>query len=179
VGVRRPVASLRWLKSLWVEAKTICSNPSVNPAFERFLQIAHGISGLPAGQTATIVTDDDQAAHKSESAPGTQKQVQTRLVPSEAEQLCLDYQAGGTLKQLASQYRIHPMTVSAILERAGIARRSFNTGPSDDAIALAIKLYGEGYSTVAIGDAAGRSPETVRAHLLKNGIQVRSRRGWK
>jgi hypothetical protein len=157
----------------------LCSNPSVNPAFERILQIAGDGSGPPAAQMATTVTPShDQPADEWTSTQQMRKQVQTRLSSVDAEHLCLDYQAGATLKQLAAQYRLHSATAAALLEKAGIVRRSFNTSPADESLRLAVELYGQGSSTVAIGDIIGCSPETVRRHLIMRGIQLRNRRGW-
>jgi hypothetical protein len=153
-----------------VEATTLFLNPSVNPAFERLLQIADDISSSPAGQVATFVT--------SATLP-TRVQAQTRLSISDSARLCSDYQAGATLKALAYEYRIHKTTASAVLQRAGIARRSYNVGPSDEAKLLAVELYGQGISTAVIGAILGFSSETIRSHLIQTGIKLRPRRGWR
>jgi hypothetical protein len=153
-----------------VEATTLFLNPSGNPAFERLLQIADDICAVPAGQMATLVTG---------ATLPTRIQIQTRLSPSDSARLCSDYQAGATLNALASKYRVHKRTASAVLERAGVARRSYNTGPSDEAKSLAVELYDQGHSTAAIGAVLGFSSETIRSHLIKTGITLRPRRGWR
>jgi hypothetical protein len=67
------------------------------------------------------------------------KQAQTRLDPEAVAQLVTAYQAGGRVKQLARQFRIHRLTVSSILQREGVPLRSRGIHPDD--LPEMIRLY--------------------------------------
>jgi hypothetical protein len=50
---------------------------------------------------------------------------------------------------------------------------------SHDTIRFADERYGLGDSLATIGKLLGVNPETVRQSLLKEGVKLRQRRGWK
>jgi ribosomal protein S13 len=149
-----------------VEAARLCSNPSARPAFARLL---------------TFVTDSSEMSNTHlavtwENAVGHRSQTQRRLPASESEALCAAYRNGRTIRALSAQFGIHRTTVTAILERAGIDRRIRTI--SDEEVERATELYDEGFSTAIIGNRLGFSAETVRSHLMRNGVKIRPRRGW-
>jgi len=104
------------------------------------------------------------------------KQAQRRLSLGEIDRLKRSYQAGVTLKNLAHDFDIHRTTAAELLKRAGIPRR--RKGLSDDQLEQAIRKYEAGDSTATIGASLGFSAETVRTTLMRQGIQIRKRRGW-
>jgi transposase len=110
------------------------------------------------------------------NAAGRRGQIQRRLSLSESEDLCSAYRSGKTIRELTVQFGIHKTTVTAVLERAGVARRIRTIGA--DEVERAIDLYGSGLSTAEIGARLGFSAETIRSSLMRNGVRLRPRRGW-
>src|SRR4051812_7105663 len=68
-----------------------------------------------------------------------QGQAQRRLTDEESAKLVAAYQAGAKAHELASQWGIHRVTVTQILKRAGVSRRS--VGLSEEHVAEAASLY--------------------------------------
>jgi DNA-directed RNA polymerase specialized sigma24 family protein len=108
--------------------------------------------------------------------PRTPRQVQRRLRPDELTELIASYQAGEEVKELALRHNIHRKTVSNILSRHGVDRRSKGIPPEQ--IDEVVADYGHGLSLVTIGDKWSVDPATVALALRKAGIELRPRRGW-
>jgi Mor family transcriptional regulator len=102
------------------------------------------------------------------------KQVSRQLRTSEAIELARDYEAGASLKELASRYRIHQHTVSAILDRQGVPRRGKKLDRYRTAVILA---YEGGDSFATLAARYGVNPETVRRALITAGVILRPQ-GW-
>lgn len=133
------------------------------------------------GHWASVVTDSSKISNTNsdvtwEIAVGRRGQIQRRLSPSESTDLCAAYQNGQTIRELTTQFGIHKTTVTAVLERAGVARRIRTI--SADEVHRAIELYGTGLSTAAVGAKLGFSAETIRSSLMRSGAELRPRRGW-
>ena len=111
-----------------------------------------------------------------DNAERRRSQPQLRLSPIESNDLCTAYQSGNTIRELTAEFGIHKTTVTAVLERAGIARRIRTI--SIDEVDQAIDLYASGLSTATIGAQLGFSAEAIRSSLMRNGVQLRPRRGW-
>jgi IS30 family transposase len=129
----------------------------------------------------TFVADSPEISHTNSSvtweiAVERRNQIQRRLTASESEELCGAYQSGKTIRELTVQFGIHKTTVTAVLERAGVDRRIRTI--SAEEVAQAAQLYNEGLSTAVIGARLGFSPETIRSNLMRQGIEIRPRRGW-
>lgn len=86
------------------------------------------------------------------------------------------YQAGASQRELAKRYGIHRTTVTAHLERAGVAVRPTDKLTQDD-IAKAAELYTQGWSLARIGDVLGVHPHSVRNRLLAMGVRMRDTHG--
>lgn len=110
-------------------------------------------------------------------APRTGRQVHRRLREPEIDDLVAGYMAGSTVYELAHQFSIHRQTVSEILERRGVSRRYQKL--SHEQLDLACTLYGDGLSLTKVGEQLGRRAETVRQALMKAGVEIRSRNGWR
>jgi transposase-like protein len=108
---------------------------------------------------------------------GKPKQVQRRLQPDEILDLVAAYQAGTTITDLAKQFQIHPMTVTAHLQRQGVKLRQ--RGLTQAQIEEAAKLYADGWSLTRIGNHFGVYPHSVRYRLRQAGVQLRPRPGWR
>ncbi len=83
---------------------------------------------------------------------------------------------GKTIRELTVQFGFHKTTVTAVLERAGINRRIRTI--SAEEVAQAAQLYNEGLSTAVIGARLGFSPETIHSNFMRQGMEIRPRRGW-
>jgi lambda repressor-like predicted transcriptional regulator len=99
---------------------------------------------------------------------------QRRLSPAEAVAIAQDYRAGDSVNVLAKRYGVRRQTVSAQLERLGIARRfKILDAPT---IRQAAHLYVEGWSLAKLAERYGVAPHTVRTALKRHGVQMR--RPW-
>jgi transposase-like protein len=101
-------------------------------------------------------------------------QHQRRLAKEQAIEVVDRYQAGATLRELATRYGINRNTVSAILRRHGVAAR--RRGLSSEQVQLAAQLYTEGRSLASIGRKLGVDGETVRIRLRQHGVRMRDPR---
>ncbi len=103
------------------------------------------------------------------------KQSQTRLDPRQINDLILAYQSGNTVKDLAVQFQIHRTTVSKILERRGVPRRS--CPPTPEQIDQAVKAYQAGSSSKMIGDLLSVDASTVWRTLRREVVKMRDCHG--
>ncbi|WP_084104448.1 helix-turn-helix domain-containing protein [Demequina sp. NBRC 110056] len=81
------------------------------------------------------------------------------------------YEAGGTIQAVARQFKLHRTTVTAILERQGVALREH--AMDDDLIRQARVLYESGLSLAAVGERLGFDAETIARRLKKAGVRIR------
>ncbi|MEI9914056.1 MAG: hypothetical protein WDN66_03685 [Candidatus Saccharibacteria bacterium] len=106
----------------------------------------------------------------------TPKQRQHRLKPAEIQDLIKNYKAGIGVLDLAELYKLNRGTVTDILKREHVERRVRGLG---DGVDEAKKLYESGLSLVKIAKQMQVNAETIRLGLLKSGMTLRSRNGWK
>jgi hypothetical protein len=99
------------------------------------------------------------------------KQVQTRLGAEGVAQLVAGYQAGGRVKQLASQFGIQRLTVSSILQREGVPLRSRGIHPDD--LPEVIRLYRDRWALARLAVKFEVSPSTVTNTLRRAGVPIR------
>lgn len=102
---------------------------------------------------------------------------QKRLGPDKVAQLIADYQAGEPSTALTQRYHLGKGTVLKILKDHGITMR--RQGFPTDRLQEAIQCYAGGWSTQRIGDHLSCDKESVRQALLRVGITLRPRRGWR
>jgi DNA invertase Pin-like site-specific DNA recombinase len=91
----------------------------------------------------------------------------TFLTPSEVTRLVEDYQGGTGVARLAAAYGIHRSTVSAHLNRRGVARRAPGLGTEE--AAEVVRLHGQGLSLRAIARAMGVDRRHV-TQAVHNGL---------
>ena len=72
---------------------------------------------------------------------------------------------------------MHRTTISDCLHKLAVPLR--RQGPHDEDLAEAARLYGEGWSLARLGEKYDCNAETVRQLLLKHGVLMRPRRGWR
>lgn len=104
-------------------------------------------------------------------------QSQRRLSPEELDDLVSAYVAGATVKDLATRFGVHRHTIAAHLDRAGVPRHQ--NGLTTSQVAEAAQLYDTGWSLAKIADYFSVQPTTIYYWLRKEGIQIRSRPGWR
>jgi transposase-like protein len=85
------------------------------------------------------------------------------------------YEAGVTMKELASALGIHRNTVSDHLRQHGVPTR--RRGLDENDTADAARLYEEGWSSLMIGKMYNVDPKTALTTLRKAGVHIRPRRG--
>jgi hypothetical protein len=107
----------------------------------------------------------------------TARQVMHRLTRGEVAQLVDAYLAGAHQRDLALDFKVHPQTVSAVLNRVGVPRR--NQRFHGERLEAARALYLSGKSLDAVGQELKVSGDTVRRYLLAAGEELRPRSGRK
>lgn len=105
------------------------------------------------------------------------RRVQHRLRPDEVTELTSAYRAGASVKELAAKYRLNRNTVTAHLRRHGIKPRQRGLTPTE--VIQASQLYADGWSLERIGKHLGVRDTSVRYRLLRAGVSIRSRNGWR
>lgn len=108
--------------------------------------------------------------------PRTTRKVFRRLEAREVSHLIEAYAAGASQRQLARDFKIHPQTVTATLDRMGVVRRDH--GLHGDRLERARHLYRRGKSLRIVGEELKVDAETVRRYLLADGETLRPRPGW-
>jgi len=101
----------------------------------------------------------------------TSRNIVRRLSSEQVDSLIAGYQAGATVYELAERFKIHRVTVSEHLHRAGTRMR--RQGLSLDQIAQAASLYDQGWSVARIGQRFGVNGSTAWLALRAAGVQIR------
>lgn len=100
------------------------------------------------------------------------RQVQRRLSEIDARELTVAYQQGAGVKELAKRFGIHRETVSQVLKRAGVARRTVGLSAPD--VTAAAALYREGWSVARLGAKFDVDGTTVWRMLVREGVVMRT-----
>ena len=87
------------------------------------------------------------------------------------------YQAGLDLNELSSAFGADRRTLANRLEQRGIPRRSRRL--TNEQIQEAITLYESGWSLARIATHLDVYPESVRYRLVRAGVELRPRPGWR
>ena len=103
------------------------------------------------------------------------KQSHTRLDPQQIDDLIVAYEAGNTIKVLATQFQIHHTNVSNVLKRHGVPRRHCPLTP--EKIKHAIEAYQAGSSSKMIGNLLGVDASTIWRALRREGVKMRDSHG--
>jgi DNA-binding CsgD family transcriptional regulator len=97
------------------------------------------------------------------------------LKPAQIDALIAGYEAGKTMKDLAVEFGINRLTVSAHLRRAGVPLR--RSGLDTEQTAEAARLYDAGWSSVKLAERFGVSADTVLIALRRAAVVIRPHRG--
>jgi lambda repressor-like predicted transcriptional regulator len=138
------------------------------------------------GLLAPYWKKEQGAAHLRRLAtmkPTRETEKEADLVPHRAKQLnnyeLKDaeelYLAGAGIIDLAKQFGVHRRTLSERLRARGVSIR--DTSIDQDSLQVAKRMYEGGSSLASVGKIVGYSPSTIRTHLLRAGVTVRSRHG--
>lgn len=103
----------------------------------------------------------------------TPRRVSHRLSREVVNQLCADYQAGATQRELARTYGISKQSVAKLLQERGVPARP--RGLSSEQLEQATQLYLAGKSVVQVGQAMNQPPNTIYDALKRTGVQMRDR----
>lgn len=93
------------------------------------------------------------------------RQEQKRLKKAEVEAVVADYRGGMSTYQLAAKWKMNRHTISAILDREGITRRSYAAKLTDAEVTEAGALYADGWSMNALAKRYGVDPKTMKNRL--------------
>lgn len=104
------------------------------------------------------------------------RQQQRRLTVAECQHAIESYLAGSSMKQLAAEFKVHRVTIAALLRKHNVPPR--RQGISSGEIETAAGYYRDGWSLTRIANHYGCSATTARAALMKNGVEIRARHGW-
>lgn len=127
-----------------------------------------------ADQVKALLTVPREAQNReSKRLPAKGSQPQRRLTPEQVDELVQAYRAGGTIKGLAVQFRIHHTTVMAHLDRRGVVRRRRGQVLSQEQADDAVALYQAGWSLHAVAAKIGSDHRVVRESLVKAGVEIR------
>jgi hypothetical protein len=102
---------------------------------------------------------------------GHRRQRQHRLSMTEITKLIKKYEQHASVKDLAKQFGIHCLTVTALLKRHGIEPRQ--VGPTDEQVADACHIYPAGWSLSLLGERYGIDSTTVWRALRAAGVGTR------
>lgn len=96
---------------------------------------------------------------------------QTSIGPELRAELAARYEAGATVRELASWSWAHRQTVVRHLIRAGVKLR--DTGLSNEQDQIARSLYVDGLTLAEIADRLGVAASTIRSCLLRQEVRLR------
>jgi transposase-like protein len=125
-------------------------------------------------RTTCLLSEPERGRPPSTTPP---PQHQKRLTAAERIQLVQAYKAGATILELAESYGIARTTVMTHLNRMAVPRRVIGADLIN--VQQAAELYEAGASLKDLGQRYGCHPETVRNALLRAGVTMRPRPGWK
>jgi transposase len=95
-----------------------------------------------------------------------------QLRPAEVDELVAGYQAGASVRRLATQFNLHTQTVSRRLRARGVdTAQQAALQPKE--IQDAAALYQQGMSLAELGNRYDVDADTVRRRLHKLGVTMR------
>lgn len=97
------------------------------------------------------------------------------LKPAQVDELVVGYDAGKTTRELAAEFDINRMTVSAHLRRVGVPVRRLGLGAEQKAGVA--DLYEAGWSSERLAERFDVSADTIVRALRQSGSVDPSRRG--
>lgn len=116
-----------------------------------------------------------EKAHPPDRIPRLNPRTSRPLKPTQVNALIAGYQLGKTMKELAAEFGVNRLTVSAHLRRAGVPIR--RCGLDHDQADEAVRLYKAGWSSRCLAARFGVSADTVLKALRSAKVSIRPRRG--
>jgi len=101
----------------------------------------------------------------------TPHRIDRRFGKSGIAQLCKDYEAGKSARQLAAKYHISKTSVQRLLQKHGISLR--RQGLTPDQLQRATELYQAGKSIPEVSEAMALSQNVVYYGLKQAGVVMR------
>lgn len=99
-----------------------------------------------------------------------------RLDAETTARIVADYEAGAPSTQLMADFGLGKGSVLQLLHEAGVRMRGQSLSLAD--LDAAVAVYDSGLSLQKVGEHFGVSVDAVRNAFLRNGVQMRARRGW-
>jgi DNA-binding MarR family transcriptional regulator len=96
-----------------------------------------------------------------------------RLKPAEVDAMVKAYEAGGTLTELGTLFKVDRTTAMRALKRRGVTIRELVPRLSPEDVVEAAALYRDGSSLSQLGEKFGVSPPTMSRALRKSGVAIR------
>jgi lambda repressor-like predicted transcriptional regulator len=107
--------------------------------------------------------------------PTPPRQIRRRLNADQIKDLCAEYNAGTSARELGIKYGISKTSAQRLLHDNGITMRF--QGLSEEEVARAAELYESGQSLVQVGKNRGLEPTSVHDALRRAGVQMRDVHG--
>lgn len=112
-----------------------------------------------------------RSERRKPTKPSPPRSVRRRLSHEAVAQLCTDYQAGATTRELAATYDISKTSVQRLLKEHEVTLR--HQGLTPDQLRDATGLYQAGKSVAQVARTLGLSPSSVYDALKQSGVQLR------
>lgn len=141
-------------------------------------QLSNSQPAIEALADLDIGPPNDTSPEKAQSpnrTPPTAQRQSRPLKPAQVDALVAGYEAGKTMRELAAEFDINRVTVSAHLRRAKVPIR--RGGLSPEQAAEAIGLYEAGWSSGMLAKHFNVSADNVLMALRRAGVAIRPRRG--
>lgn len=109
--------------------------------------------------------------------PSKPRPLRRRLAPAVIRKLVHRYTEGEPSTKLCEEFKIAKSALLKILREEGVVLR--RQSPTTDAIAEAVRLYGQGLSIARIANNLAISGTSVRRALLGAGVEMRTRADYR
>jgi len=90
-------------------------------------------------------------------------------------EIARSYAEGSPVNELANRYGVDRTKICAALDAASMSRPPQRM--TEQEVAQAVELYGQGHSLDAVAGLLGRATQTVQKALLAAGVAIRDTRG--
>jgi DNA invertase Pin-like site-specific DNA recombinase len=107
---------------------------------------------------------------RGESRPYRQNR---KLSPDDVKELCVLYEAGESMLQLAKKFECHRHTVMRLLKKSGVEIRPQKL-MTPELVAQAAALYANNHSLEEVGRLLGLEASTIGKALKRAGVQLRA-----
>lgn len=131
------------------------------PTLVRAIQVYRALPDLAASYPAKLVLADQRQAVRAQRPPS----------PDDAL-LVAEYQAGATIKSLSRRHRVPKDRIRRLMEQHEVRRTERTI--TENQVDHAVELYNRGQSLASIGQQLSLDAETIRTHLRRQNVVLRS-----